>query len=173
MSNSKPEHAADLITVFFERAKERVHIFCRELNAVVYDVPSVLAAFEAAVLRGVEVKIVVQNALPAESKFVAAARRLVADPKSRLEILADVDQQIKEFEMNFAYVDGRAFRFEPKHDEKMSAFASSNQPDTVKMLSDYLGRIISVLKPSYVIRPAGLEFGAHVGVSVDMVPKAT
>lgn len=172
VSNSKPEHAADLITVFFERAMQRVHIFCRELNPVVYDVPSVLSSFRAAVLRGVEVRIVVQNAISAGSRFAELARDLSRNAGCHIEVMADGDQQLKDFEMNFAYVDNRAFRFEPKSNENMAAFASANQPDTVKILSDSLDRIISILKPPYVI-PAGYGLRAHGGASADMVPEGT
>lgn len=155
VSNGKPEHAADILTVFFMRARRRVHIFCRELNAAVYDTSDVLAAFENAAKRGIEIKIAVQNKIPQGSKFAALALSLIGLPNAAISLTAEYDETVRGFPMNFAYVDDRAFRFEPKPDT-MSGFASANQPSTVTVLAESFSRIISSFKPSYVSpSPAG------------------
>jgi prepilin-type processing-associated H-X9-DG protein len=131
VSNAKYEHAAALIAVFLQRAKLDVVIFCRELKEEVYDDPAVLSALESALCRpNLRIEVVVQNQAPEGSKFAAAL--IAAKVKSdKITFTQNISEPAKSFALNFAYVDGHAYRLEKDHGQTDAMACAWGEPTVV------------------------------------------
>ncbi len=130
LSNSEPQHAAVLYEVMFDYARERVHIFCENLNPVVFGRKSVLTAFSNAVERGVKCIVLTERAPSPDNPFYKALTKAAADHPEQIETKA---LNGKDFKFNLSYADDRMYRFELER-EKIEAVASMNDPETVNIL---------------------------------------
>ena len=127
VSNGKPEHAIVLFKLFFEQAKSRVAIFCRDLNASVFGDDRILNAAKEAVTRGVSVQVITQSDNPEPTNF---REWLETTAKTNNQIFirhCDSGNRFEKLEANFAIMDERAFRLESDR-TKIAAFAWLNNP---------------------------------------------
>src|SRR5437588_78076 len=90
ISNSEPAHAAILFNVFFKSAKQKVRIFCKNLNKEVFGNDFILKAAKAAVERGVKIQILIQDATPDQSLF---SDWIKSEP--RVQLIASKSEGIK------------------------------------------------------------------------------
>jgi hypothetical protein len=146
-SNAKAEHAADILSVFFARAEQRVNIFCHNLSRTVYDDPAVVSAFANAALRGVLVEIIVQQTVDEGSEFFKVYKELKQGKAGAcVNIHQNIVSPVKELPYNFAYVDNHAYRFETDHSVP-KAVACAWGESIVKVLSEQFRIIKTHLSP--------------------------
>src|SRR5438105_3703709 len=70
IANSIPLHAAIIFEVFFKHAKDHVRIFCKNLNNQVFGKDFVVNSAREAVLRGVQIWILIQDSQPQDGPFM-------------------------------------------------------------------------------------------------------
>ena len=145
VSNGKLDHASALIACFLAKAKKRVVIFCKDLKNEVYDDGTVLSALESALSRGIEITVLVQFKPATDSKFAARLKK-ASDDHAPVHFWFELPKAISSIEMNFAYADNNAYRFE-RNRMDMKAVASAWNTDTVKLLQDFASAIIHAVSP--------------------------
>lgn len=127
ISNGEPAHAAVIFEMFFKHAKERVAIFCKNLNRAVFDNDALTHQAAWALTRGVMIDVIVQDENPDKSAFSDLLEK--AKVKVRRAIGA-----AKSSPFNFAVMDKRAIRIESDR-KKCEARAWMNAPETASTLS--------------------------------------
>jgi len=140
ITNARPDHAGDILAVFFDRADKRVCIFCKDLHADVYDQEPVIKAAEAAYGKGVKIEIVIQNGIPANNFATIFRKRKNRDGTPIFLNENKLSPPVYDLTKNFSFVDDRAYRFEPIN-TVMQATASTYSPDDVKYLDNVFGKI--------------------------------
>jgi len=128
-SNAEPSHASVIYEMFFKHAKNRVHIFCKNLNKEVFDRKNVLDALDIALKNNIEIKIYITESNPDAIEFVKKLKEY------EIKIHTEAPElKIDGKPCNFAYMDNSAFRFE-ENDSEIKASASANRPELVKQLN--------------------------------------
>jgi hypothetical protein len=131
ISNGTQEHAALLFELFFRKATDRVVIFCEKLSKAVFDKSFVVDAASQALSSGRRISIITQ--LPPESeRFNDLTKQF-----SNLEIVTATNPFVKSLEVNFAVVDHRAFRFEPKRGDCKAQASMFDVPGAVRLLDTF------------------------------------
>ncbi len=126
ISNGMPEHAAILFEEFFKNATKCVRIFSRKLDKTVFDSETLVKAAKAAIGKGINIDVLIQENKADESGF----SKLLEEKKIPIK---NVKQELSDFESNFIVMDDYAFRFEPDR-TKFKATACMNMPSTATML---------------------------------------
>ncbi len=128
VSNRMPQHAAVLYEVFFEHAREEVVAFSENLDSRVFQESNVRNALVKALVRGVRVRILVQEAPETNSlSEICESMALSIDKAS------DDDANVA---YNFCVKDRESYRFE-KDRNTTEAFAKMYQPEEAKRLYDH------------------------------------
>lgn len=132
IDNGRPEHAAVLFEQFFLHAKKCVRIFCKNLLPAVFERDEVIKAAQAAVNRGVIVKICTQEPVSAGHKFLSLVEE---------KFVMCNCKPGQESKPNFATMDDVAFRFE-NDPSKIKAKASANRPKLTQDLVTIFDEVI-------------------------------
>lgn len=155
VSNSEPAHAAILIEALLKYSKQRVSIFCRNLNPEIYDQKKLIQELvEAVISRGVSVHVIVQEN-PKEGNFLQTLKLLSVFCRSREKSVKDSGKlphevsirqcspgsQAAMAESNFVVADRKSYRFE-KDREKINAFACVNDPASANMMEVNFSRYL-------------------------------
>ena len=149
ISNGQPGHAAVLYQVFFERAKQQMQIFCKNLAEAVFDSPTLAKALNEAVNRGVSVWVITQETPSATNAFYKELQKLAKEKPDRVvwkDLASITKPEIRRYrdqQQNFCVVDAKAYRFDADT-SKCQAVASMNQPKIGEMLSMYFTMIQQV-----------------------------
>jgi len=144
--NSKSEHAADLISVFFQKASSRVQIFCKNLAPTVYDSDELLFNAISAANRRVKIEVITQEGIPDNSKFCKELESAGKEPSALVNFInrTSLPASMNELEFNFIIADDHAYRFEPDRNN-FSAFACANDKEKVKILSSIFDKLKEVI----------------------------
>ena len=126
VSNSKADHAAALYELFFNKAKNRIVIFCNNGAKDIFEMPTVITAFKGAIEKGISVMLVAQTALECQS--IKDMARNSVNFIIKMASKSDADRL-----ENFCVVDEHAFRYEPNK-TKFEGFARMNYPEDAKKL---------------------------------------
>lgn len=134
--NGNEVHAAAIYEGMFNNVKEKIQIFCNNLDGNVFDRPEVITAFENCLKKNVQVNIVTQESVNETSPFVKTFNNLKKQNASYSMSLTTVspDSQLASLKENFTIGDDKMFRFEADRNE-CKATASFNQPSLVKTLT--------------------------------------
>lgn len=135
-SNGAPIHASLILEAMFTFAKNKVRIFCEDLDAFVYDRPELVLALKQALARNVIVEVLSQKA-PKSDKF----KKEITDEKNALACLKVAKSPFVTMRKeNFAIMDMKAFRFEPNSGEK-KAIVSANEPMSAVILDSNFSKL--------------------------------
>lgn len=145
ISNDKPEHAQALYHTFFDIAKRKVLIFCRNLAREVFDAPALISAAEAAVRRGVELHVVVQTE-PDRGNGFYERLLVLAREMATVSVRILSPDGATESRANFCVVDSKALRYEANSGE-IKAVAAMHRPDIGSILSLHFEQIHATALP--------------------------
>jgi hypothetical protein len=141
ISNAVPAHAAILFETFFKHSKNKVRIFCRNLNAEVFGGIGVVQQASEALKRNVSINIIVQEE-PEQSAF----KELLRNPGVCIQ---RASRPVSEYDLNFAVMDDEAIRIEPKRSD-CKATAIMYAPDKARQLAQFFDQIASIVSPTPV-----------------------
>lgn len=137
-SNGAPIHASLILEAMLTFAKNKVRIFCEDLDAFVYDRPDLVMALRQALARNVVVEILTQKK-PESIDF----KKVIDEEKNGLAFIrTGTSDFVKNRSENFAIMDMKAFRFEPNKAEK-KALASANEPLSVAILDSNFTKLLA------------------------------
>ena len=123
IGNNSEEHAAILISELIRSATVSIDIFCWRFNDDVWAQPEVLSALRNAICKSEKITIrAVTQEEPADNECTQMLR------KAGVEIKRAVRSDI---EANLILIDGRAFRYEPKKNDR-HGIAYAENPDLAK-----------------------------------------
>jgi len=131
ISNGTQEHAALLFELFFRKATDRVVIFCEKLSEAIFDQGIVVEAAVQALNLGRRISIISQSR-PESQKFIELAKKF-----SNLEIVTATNEEVKNLEVNFAVVDHRAYRFEPRRGDCKAQARMFDVPGAIQLLDTF------------------------------------
>ena len=136
-SNGAPIHASLILEAMFTFAKNKVRIFCEDLDSFVYDRPELVMALKQALTRNVIVEVLTQKK-PESIEF----KKVIEDEKNGLAFIrTGTSDFVKNRPENFAIMDMKAFRFEPDKKDK-KALASANEPLSVAILDSNFSKLL-------------------------------
>lgn len=151
VSSSRPEHAAEVIRVFLDRAERRVAIFCRNLDPKVYDRPEVVEALRGAMTRHhFSIEVVVQESAAADSEFYRMLKMRTNCDDSEPIVELNGEGPIAAIKMNFAIADDRGLRFEPDNGS-MNAVAFAYAPELVGDFDGLFAMLKSARTPHAIV----------------------
>ena len=136
ISNGMVEHAAILFEVFFRHEKSQVRIFCKNLNAAVFNSRPLIQAAREAVQSGKKIRIMVQDE-PEPSDFFDFLKSSASN--ANVELL-QAPEGFRSKPFNFATMDETAVRVEPDR-ANTKATASMNLPDVAKSWAEYFDKM--------------------------------
>lgn len=131
ISNKDKEHAAVLMSTLFKKADKTIIIFSQQLDGQFYSREAVRSELIAAIERGVSVKILTQQT-PVDSELLTQLHALKSGGNLSIETCSNGSRGAISF-INFAVVDGRAYRLE-KNRDTCEAFACANDVVTAQKL---------------------------------------
>jgi hypothetical protein len=134
ISNGSPMHAISIFEAMLSYATREVKIFCSKLATEVFGSDDVCDALENALKKGVRVRVVTQST-PDETKF----KKILTENNL---LIVSRDEEINAIEVNFAVMDDKAFRYEPKN-SAIKAFACANDTSSASVLSNDFDEIIA------------------------------
>lgn len=136
--NDSPAHARILLEEMFANAKESAYVYCGRISDEVWGGEGLARAVREAISRKVEVRFIVQRPeeIPADSAVAAVLRESGGGTMRGLSRSLGIDS-------HFAVFDGKMFRFE-KSDEKKTAIACVNGPETARKLRSLAQDMLSV-----------------------------
>ena len=138
-SNGAPIHASLILEAMFTFAKNKVRIFCEDLDSFVYDRPELVMALKQALARNVIVEILTQK----EPQSVEFKKVIEEEKKGLAFIRTGKTDFVKNRSENFAIMDMKAFRFEPNKLKKQ-AVASANEPLSVGVLDSNFTKLLAL-----------------------------
>jgi len=103
--NNSTTDAACHIALFFDHAKKHVKIFCKELLKSVYDTDFLVESLKNALMRGIKVLVLMQEAAPDSEKFLTVL-------KDKGGLLYIAKGKVKKSKINYSVMDKKAIRFE-------------------------------------------------------------
>ncbi len=140
-SNGAPIHASIILEAMLTFAKNKVRIFCEDLDAFVYDRPELVMALKQALARNVIIEILTQK-YPKSKEF----KNVIESDKNGLAWIHVADSDfVRNRNENFAIMDMRAFRFEPDK-RKKEALACANEPISVGVLDSNFSKLLAMSK---------------------------
>lgn len=132
IGNSVPSHAAILFEAFFKNAKNRVCIFCKNLNNGVFGINGVVEAAALALQRqNVGIDIILQDEYPEPGAFADFLKKHSNNPRLRLRRVEK--ESARSAVINFSVMDKQALRFEKDRNE-VKAFAIMCAPNLAEKL---------------------------------------
>lgn len=132
--NANFSHASIILKEFIKNSKSTVDIFCRSLSSSVYDNPELISIVRAAISRGVNVRVLIQEDEPESKKFQAILKE---------NSLFSVASEYRE-KANFCVVDKKMYRYE-RDRESRAATACVNDPEISAIFSNWFSKTFEKL----------------------------
>lgn len=127
--NANFSHASIILKEFIKNAKSTVDIFCRSLSSSVYDNPELISIVQAAISRGVNVRVLIQEDEAESKKFQAILKE-----NSLFSVAPEYRKKA-----NFCVVDEKMYRYE-RDRESRTATACANDPEIAKIFSNWFSK---------------------------------
>ena len=137
-SNGAPAHASLILEAMLTFAKNKVCIFCEDLDCFIYDRPELVMALKQALARNVIVEVLTQKR-PKSLEF----KKVIDENATGLAFIRTASSYLVKNRLeNFAIMDMRAFRYEPDKSEER-AVACANEPLSVAILDSNFSKLLA------------------------------
>jgi hypothetical protein len=134
ISNSQPKHAAIIFKLFFEFARSKVLIFCKDLNSSVFGDPDIIFAAQKAADRGVHIRVITQSPVPQTTPFSQWLEKGAVSGTRISFKKCPNGSVVQKTPANFTVMDEKAYRYEA-NSQDVKAVACMNNPTLATQLA--------------------------------------